>query len=1621
MSLAKIASGDGYEYYMRSVATHDANDRGALGLSAYYSERGESPGRWWGSGLASVGIEAGEQVSEAQMRALIGHGLHPNAFAIIRKTKAEQLRLGAKLKDAKRFAEQQAKLGRPYGNYIPSEISYRQQCAEAYADWNTERGRVGYAPIPEEDRSRIRSEVAGRMFAEEYGRDPRDDRELSGWVARASRPSTKAVAGYDLTFSPVKSVSALWALAPREVSGQIEAAHHAAIVDALEYLEAHAVYTRVGRHSVRQVDVEGLLATMFDHRDSRAGDPDLHTHVVISNKVRRLDGQWGALDGRMIYRHNVSASEIYNSRLEHHLETSLGLVFAEIAPTGKRPIREIVGANHDLLGVWSKRSAAIEAKLTDLARQFQDNHHREPTPAELLDLGQEATLRTRTGKPAARTHAEQRQDWRRDAVEVLGGTDAVNSMVAAMLGQQLPQREAVTDVWVSATAARVIDTVAETRATWQAHHVRAETERQLRGAIDPTGWRALVERVAETALSQPYSVPRGVQEQVPTAEALTRRDGTSVYTTAEALLHTSPQILAAEQRLVDASLRADGHVIPVEAVDLAVVEYAANNDGRTFNQGQQALAREFAVSGARLQVVIAPAGTGKTTAMQALTRAWTAEGGNVLAMSPLGAQAARLGREIGVPGVTVDVLVTLADALAAGDLDLDRAPEWLRGIDNRTLVILDEVAKTPTVKLDAAVSWLLDRGASVRAVGDDRQLASVAAGGVVRDIISAAGASTLTTVMRMTDPAERAASLALREGDPAAIAHYTDNARVHVGTLGVVAEQAFQAWDADRRAGLDTALLAPTRELVASLNLRARTARLQREGLQGSQVALSDGLSASAGDIVVTRLNNYRLRISSTDHVRNGYRWLVHDVHADGRITATHLESGRRVTMPADYVRAHVELGYAATIDSSQGLTVDTCHGVLTGRESRAQLYVLATRARTGNHLYLATAGTGAEAAAYTYTAVHAPTAVDMLTEILGRDGTQTSATTQARDATDPRRQLAGVIDAYLDALGVAADARLGGKRLVAITATAEQLVPGITSEEAWPVLRQHLSMIALSGRDPITELTAAVAARELDTADDKAAVLHWRIGHAGTGPGPLGWVPEVPAVLRTDLDYGEHLRARATQVRDLAAHVDAAARAWTAETAPVWAQAVAAHAPNLTAALAIWRAAHAIPDHDRRPTGHIQYPVDERRVQVNLDAAVRARLGDLDADTRRWKPLAREVDARIVTDPYWPQLAGELSRAAAAGVNVPAAVHAVAGRRPLPDEQPAAALRWRMTEILDAERDLTFDDVRAQLAHGGELQQMTDTALVARKATLNGRLRHTPQVSAGQWVGSSSVTQAQAELDKLLHRQQQLRDQAAAIRIAMDAEEHLAQVEAAHTAATKKLARAERALKETKWWEWQTRTARQAAIDTARAEFEPLPEQLADAKAAASTTARATNLARQAWNLTLTQADNTAARASEIDMARDRLASAHEHQQRQRQRHEDIQARIQAVGDEQQRRVDLPTERRDLEDRARDENAQAELTDTITVRDNAAATTRPSRTRPRRRTPTNPPPNPGWAPARVENERNDPFDFGIDNDYDVTTTTQQQHTPEPEQENWEQPYHQLPYEAPSHDHGYGL
>jgi hypothetical protein len=784
-------------------------------------------------------------------------------------------------------------------------------------------------------------------------------------------------------------------------------------------------------------------------------------------------------------------------------------------------------------------------------------------------------LETRDAKHEPRSLAEQRATWLNEAAAVLGGRAAVAAMVQTALTPAAETATIADARWMAQTADHVLAVMEECRSTWQMWHVRAEVQRQVRMAdvpVDRAG--VLVDLLVDEVLNGRSVALVPSHDGIEEPQALRRTDGSSVYTVAGADLYTSQRILDAERRLVATAGRRDGSAVDESAVDLALLEMAANSTA--LDAGQASLVEQMCTSGARLQLAIAPAGVGKTTAMRALRLAWIQDGGQVLGLAPSAAAAAVLGEQT---GIRADTLAKLTWSLRQGDL-----PDWAAAVGPSTLVIIDEAGMADTLTLDTAVQFAIDRGASVRLVGDDQQLAAIGAGGVLRDIKHTQGALHLTELHRFTNPAEAATSLALREGKPTALNFYLDHGRIHVGDIAKTTEDAFTAWVSDRAAGLDAIMIAPTRHLVAQLNRRARDHRLSHTPAS-PEVRLADGNQASVGDVIISRANDRRLRLTATDWVKNGDRWTITGIGRRGDLAVRHNRSHLTVRLPSGYVHTSTGLGYATTIHSAQGVSADTMHGLVTGQESRQQLYTMLTRGRDANHLYLQVVGDGDPHTVIRPDTVSPRTPTETLRQILARDEVPVSAGTVLRELNDPAARLFQAVQCYTDGLHVAAE-RLLGPQTVAELDQADQYIPGLTTEPGWPTLRAHLlALAAETGIHPLRHMLAAASERDLGTAGDMAAVLDWRLpALMPTNPGPLPWLPGIPSTLPDHPVWGDYLARRSQLVSDLAGQVQDHACQGGAE--PVWAAPGSHPSSALIGEIAVWRAANGIDPQDPRPTG---------------------------------------------------------------------------------------------------------------------------------------------------------------------------------------------------------------------------------------------------------------------------------------------------------------------------------------------------------------------------------------------------------------------------------------------------
>jgi conjugative relaxase-like TrwC/TraI family protein len=771
MTLHKLHAGDGYSYLTRQVAAGDEGRSPGQQLTDYYTASGNPPGRWVGAGAAD--LEVTGRVREEQMRSLFGRGLHPDAEQIV----ALEVAAGTTPDDA----AQAVKLGRAFPRYQPLPPR-SERVAARLAEWERENGRP---PSPV-----VRSKIE----------------------AHEARRDRRAVAGYDLVFTPVKSASLLWALGSAGTRQAVEDAHHEAVADTLAWLERETAFARVGDAGEQQIETRGFLAAAFDHRDSRAGDPDLHTHLAISNKVRARDdhpegrARWLSLDARVIHAAAVAASERYNTRFEDTLTRRLGVRFAERADSvrdDKRAIREIAGIPDVLLKHFSKRRAAIEDRYRTLASDYRHTHGHEPPRDAQLKLAQQATLDTRDAKGEPQSLADKLTHWRDEATTVLGPEGLARLEVDA-----LRQSIAPTDflgLALDELAQRVVATVSTEKATWTRWNLLAETERQLRPLhfATPADRQGVTDLVVEHALRPEAAVQltaNGLEpdQLVEDAPPVARRsNGESVLIEHGATRYTTQELLDAEQRLLTYASQATRLGLrPAQVLEL-IRSFEQRNDV-TLDPGQRALALGFTTDHRRLVVGIGPAGAGKSTAMKAVAEAWRTTGRRVVPLAPSATAAEVLG------GGGRGELDCRAENLHKFRHSLNTAPTgrpddpWFV-LDPGDLVLVDEAGMAGTRNLDWLTHYARERGAAVRMLGDPAQLTSVEAGGMLRLLAHDAGAVELTDLHRFTDPDEATATIGIREGRPEALDFYLTHDRIHTGSTDAMLEHAYDAWEHDTR------------------------------------------------------------------------------------------------------------------------------------------------------------------------------------------------------------------------------------------------------------------------------------------------------------------------------------------------------------------------------------------------------------------------------------------------------------------------------------------------------------------------------------------------------------------------------------------------------------------------------------------------------------------------------------------------------------------------------------------------------------------------------------------------------------------------------------------------------
>ena len=1197
------------DYLIESVADGPGQEHAHFDATRYYTNAGTPPGRWLGGGLDGLGdddrhLHAGRRVGADQLRALIQDGADP----ITRKL-----------------------LGRAFPAHVSTADRVRALTADLSAHLSAD-------------------ERAARI------------EQIERQVARTNK--NRAVHGFDFTFAPPKSVSVVWALGDAGVREQVEAAHHDAINHVVAMMEADSIRTRQGAGGVVQTETRGVIAAAFDHWDSREGDPHLHTHLVVANRVQGPDGRWRTLDSRgALMPAQVALSEAYDNHLMDSLSARLGVEWhvRSISRTG-REHWEIDGVDDRLLKVFSTRHAQIEAAREEAGADGPGH----------WDADAKAWAGTRSDK---KHHSleELTRSWRERARQVAG-----DQPLRGVTGRPLPapgtvpgqpgtrahpvRAADITDDQVAQLADGVLVALQSSRAHWSTWNIRAEAQRAARRIrFETPGQRdQFTGRLTEAVTARCVRVDHAHTAHTPARYR--RRDGSSRFVPENSEIFTTQVLLDAEDALVRWSRSTD-------APRLANPQSLATSGRRAPSEDQLAAIEAVATSGRRLDLMVGPAGAGKTTALSALVDAWQAEhgAGSVTALAPSSAAAEVLGESLGAPADNVSMWLTLRRAAAERDNQatfLRQAGDWIdqggrvsdirdslavvdpttAGLPDRRiraaidaalhrientpmqkarleagdLIIVDEASMAATVPLREIVAQADAVGAKVLAVGDPDQLSAVEAGGAFGMLIDAQPdkVASLKTIHRFVDDWQGPASLALRAGDRRAVETYTSHGAVQSGTQEEVLDQVHAAWAAETAQGRTSLMVAADNATAAELAARARADLKSAGKVGGREVTLADGNQVSAGDLIVTRKNARALR-SGRHWAHNGATWHVQAVSADGAmlVTPTADPAAEAIHLPADYVGAQVELGYATTIHRAQGRTVDDCHVVVTPDMGRQAIYVGMTRGRTSNIAHVVTDGAAVDDDLMPQSAQEP---AHILTNVLARDTAPTTARRAADRHADQVESVKRLADEYTTI--AAGEAAWGWEN--SLPRLLPRQADRLLADDYSDALAKELRRSHRAGLDVNTVLPALAAAKPLNeahpAADLAGRVAKARKAHTAAGGQRrliAGLIPAAPPAADPDiqraLDEREKLiTARASAVLHQALTEN---QPWTKDLGPVPADArVRAQWLEAARTVAAYRDRYGIID---PPSGPV--------TATTHDASLEATLG----------PVVSHIDRTVVED----------------------------------------------------------------------------------------------------------------------------------------------------------------------------------------------------------------------------------------------------------------------------------------------------------------------------------------------------------------------------------------------------
>jgi conjugative relaxase-like TrwC/TraI family protein len=992
LSIGKLAPGHaGAQYYLERVGCP----------LEYYTGRGEAAGAWIGRGADALGLTGRLRTPEQEqvLRNLLA-GVAPDGTQLVapvlrgdprsRVPTAPVVRAlqeladerGVDVEDLLRPAPAARTGRRPAadaGDHGPPPNAQAEDLLKAWnrgvADLERARRRPRWpAPTLAVDvAERLLTAVgldAQQVLAETTPTGRLRDRLALALRHREDRVDVR-MPGLDLTLSAPKSVSVLFALSPhpeghdhggagaageRERVGRLaQDAHRLAVAEALAYLELTCTSALRGHHrgdgTDTRVQTDGLIGAAFEHRSSRCGDPQLHTHVVVANLLHGQDGKWSALDTREIYAQARTAGFVYQAVLRGELTRTLGVQWGPV----RNGQAEISGLPVGLLRLFSKRRAQIEAQLELVGLD---------SPA----AAQAATLSTRPGKPDLHGdgdgagHDESgvglQERWRAEAAAAGFTSDVVDQT----LGRVSVGQSSTAARQAAAAVGALADDLAEALLTPTGlTDKRASFDRRdlLRGVceqLEPgtpvrlTGLRTLATRV----LRDPRVVPLLGEAPVRSRRYSTRellaleQDALRLARSLNGLPNTGPdeQAIIAEPPQVG--------VVP----DKGLRSARAHATRLGLSAEQQRMLDRLLTSGAGVEVIVGAAGSGKTAALAVAAQAW-ADSGVPVQGTALAAIAARVLQDSA--GIPSQSLQRLLNQTSPHQDRQDQDGPQLGGpkvgsvLPPGGVLVVDEAGMVGTRTLHRLLVLAETTRTKLVLVGDPKQLPEIDAGGLFATLTRQDAVTTLVGNQRQQQRWEQRALRELRDGDVVrALTAYRRHQRLRItDTIGDLTARLLEDYEQHltRHDPGQVLVVASSRGDARRLNAQLRQ-RLLTDGRLGPdelRIDLGNGghRGYRRGEQVLVSSNDYPLGLL------NGTRGTVTDLDLDRLAVTVRLDDGRTVHLDADYLsRGHLTHGYALTAHKAQGVTVDVALLWGTHALTRETGYVALSRGRRGNYLY---------------------------------------------------------------------------------------------------------------------------------------------------------------------------------------------------------------------------------------------------------------------------------------------------------------------------------------------------------------------------------------------------------------------------------------------------------------------------------------------------------------------------------------------------------------------------------------------------------------------------------------------------------------------------------------------